>query len=149
MAAAESLRAIYGVGSNVQDMLKAMEDRMRGMEGMLQGRLKGVDDRVKDKTPNSAQPFPRIITLIVYIHLDPEEAGPQMSNDLDAGAAEGLNTAHGIDDKVRPLQRVHDTRQGVCNRAIDLDDERNTVPDTGSRVIDGQQVILNQLFIQS
>ena len=147
MAAAESLRAIYGVGSNVQDMLKAMEDRMRGMEGMLQGRLKGIDDRVKDKAANSAQPLLWIITLIVYIHLDAEEAGPQMSNDLDAGAAEGLTTAHGIDDKVQPLQRVHDTRQGVCNRAIDLDEERNTVPDTGSRVIDGQPVILNRSFM--
>ena len=51
MAAAESLKAIHGVGST----LKAMEDRMRGMEGMLQGRLKGVDDRVKDKATNSAQ----------------------------------------------------------------------------------------------
>ena len=56
-AAAESLKAIHGVGSNVQDILKAMEDRMRGMEGMLEGRLKGVDDRVKDKTTNSAQTF--------------------------------------------------------------------------------------------
>jgi hypothetical protein len=51
MAAAESLRAIHGVGTNVQDALKAMEDRMRAMEGMLQGvgdRLQGVDDRVRD-----------------------------------------------------------------------------------------------------
>ena len=53
MAAAESLKAIHELGST----LKAMEDRMRGMEGMLQGRLKGVDDRVKDKTTNSAQTF--------------------------------------------------------------------------------------------
>ena len=38
MAAAESLKATHGVGSNVQDMLQAMEDRiMRGMKGMLQG----------------------------------------------------------------------------------------------------------------
>ena len=58
MAAAESLKAIHGVGST----LKAMEDRMRGMEGMLQGRLKGVDDRVKDKATNSAQTFSWIIT---------------------------------------------------------------------------------------
>ena len=61
MAAAESLKAVHGVGSNVQDTLKAVEDRMRGMEGVLQGvgdRLQGVDDRVKDigdKVINSAQ----------------------------------------------------------------------------------------------
>jgi hypothetical protein len=51
MAAAESLKAIHGVGTNVQDTLKAMEDRMRGMEGILQGvgdRLQGVDDRGKN-----------------------------------------------------------------------------------------------------
>jgi hypothetical protein len=67
MAAAESLKAIHGVGSNVQDTLKAVEDRMRGMEGMLQGvgdRLQGVDDRVKgigNKTINSAKPVPLVI----------------------------------------------------------------------------------------
>ena len=73
-----------------------------------------------------------------------------MSNDLDAAAVEGPTTAHEIDDKVQPLQRVHDTREGVCTRAIDnVDDERITVPNTGSRVIDGQQAILNQSFMQS
>jgi hypothetical protein len=70
MAAAESLEAIHGVGSNVQDMLKAMEDRMKGMEGMLQGRLKGVDDRVdavKDKATNSAQTFHGSSQLSLFI----------------------------------------------------------------------------------
>jgi hypothetical protein len=66
MAAAESLKAIHGVGSNVQDTLKAVDDRIRGMEGMLHGvvgdRLRGVDDRV-----NSAQTVPLVTTaLIVY-----------------------------------------------------------------------------------
>ena len=150
MAAAESLKAIHGVGSSVQDTLKAMEDRMRGMEGMLEGRLKGVDDKVKDKTTSSAQTIPRIIiSLIVYILLDAEKAVSQMSNDLDAAAAEGLTTAHGIDDKVKPLERVHNAREGVRNRAIDVDNERNTVPDIGPRVIDGPQVILNQSFMPS
>ena len=140
-AAAESLKAIHGVGSNVQGILKAMEDRMRGMEGMLEGRLKGVDDRVKDKATNSAQTISWIITaLVVYMLLGAENAGPQTSNGVDAAAAEGLKTVHGIDDKV---QRIHSTREGVHNRPIDVDDERNTVPDTGSRIIDGAQVILN------
>jgi hypothetical protein len=70
MAAAESLKAIHGVGINVQDTLRAVEDRMRGMEGMLQGRSRGVDDRVKDiddKAINSAQTVPFVTTvLIVY-----------------------------------------------------------------------------------
>jgi hypothetical protein len=51
MAAAESLKAIHGVGTNVQDALKAIEDRIRGMEGILQGvddRLQGVDDKGKN-----------------------------------------------------------------------------------------------------
>ena len=53
MAAAESLKAIHGVGTNVQDTLKAMEDRMRNIEGILQGvdvgdRSQGVDDRGKN-----------------------------------------------------------------------------------------------------
>ena len=61
MAAAESLKAIHGVGTNVQDTLKAMEDRMRDMEGMLRGvgnKLQGVDDRgenIGDNAINSAQ----------------------------------------------------------------------------------------------
>jgi hypothetical protein len=61
MAAAESLKAIHGVGTNVQDTLKAMEDKMRGMEGMLQGvgdKLQGVDDRGEntgDRVINSTQ----------------------------------------------------------------------------------------------
>jgi hypothetical protein len=73
MAAVEALKAIHGVGTNVQDTLKAVEDRMRGMEGMLQGvgdRLQGVDDRVKDigdKAINSAQTVPLVTTaLIIY-----------------------------------------------------------------------------------
>ena len=60
MATAESLKAIHGFG-NLRDTLKAIEDRMRCMEGMLEGvaggRLPGVDDRVRDtgaKTINSA-----------------------------------------------------------------------------------------------
>ena len=66
-----------------------------------------------------------------------------MSNDLDVVAAEGLKTAHGINDKV---QRAPGTLEGVRNRA---DDERNTVQDIGSRVIDGAPVILNQPSIPS
>jgi hypothetical protein len=60
MAAAESLKAIHGVNSNV----KAMADSMRGM---LQGTSKGVDDRVKDETPKSAQTFPWIVTSFIYV----------------------------------------------------------------------------------
>ena len=55
MAAAESLKAIHGVGNQVGDkvdgVLKVVEERMRGVEGMLQGVgdiLHGVDGRVKD-----------------------------------------------------------------------------------------------------
>jgi hypothetical protein len=74
MAAAESLKATYGVGPNVQGMLKATEDRIiRDVEGMLQGgdnRRQGVDDRVKDigdKAVNSAPTVPLVVTaLIVY-----------------------------------------------------------------------------------
>ena len=50
-----------------------------------------------------------------------------MSNDLDVVAAEGLKTAHGINDKV---QRAPGTLEGVRNRA---DDERNTIPWTLSK----------------
>jgi hypothetical protein len=69
MAAAESLKATHGVGSNVQGMLEAMEDRiMRGMEGMLQGvgnRRKGVDEEIDDI--NSAKTVLLLVTtLIVY-----------------------------------------------------------------------------------
>jgi hypothetical protein len=56
MAAAESLKAIHGVGTNVQDALKAIEDRLRGMEGILQGvddRLQGVDDKGKNIGDNA------------------------------------------------------------------------------------------------
>jgi hypothetical protein len=64
MAAAESLKATHGVNSNVQGMLKAMENRlMIGMKGMLQG----VDDRVKDigDKANSAQSVPLAITVLI------------------------------------------------------------------------------------
>jgi hypothetical protein len=74
MAAAESLKATHGVGSNVQGMLKAMEDRIMSGIGMLQGvddRRQGVDDRVRDigdKAINSAQTALLAITvLIVYM----------------------------------------------------------------------------------
>ena len=33
------MKAIHGVCINVRDVLKAMDDRMKGMESMLQGRL--------------------------------------------------------------------------------------------------------------
>ena len=61
-----------------------------------------------------------------------------MPNDFDAVTAEGLRTAHGIDDEV---QRVHDTQASVRSRAIGVDDVQNTVQDTGARVIDGAHVI--------
>ena len=68
MAAAEALKAIHGVGTNVQNSLKAVEDRMRGMEGTYKSQ--GVDDRVKDigdKTISGAQTVSSVITtLIVY-----------------------------------------------------------------------------------
>jgi vacuolar-type H+-ATPase subunit E/Vma4 len=73
MAATEALKAIHGVGAKVSDTMKAMEDRMRGMEGMLQDvgdRLKGVDVTVRDisgKVINSAQAVSLVTTsLIVY-----------------------------------------------------------------------------------
>ena len=71
MAAAESLKAIHGVGINVQDTLKAIEDRMKGMEGMLQGvgdRFQGVNDRGKnngDRVINSAQSV--TVSLVITI----------------------------------------------------------------------------------
>ena len=64
MAAAESLKAIHGVGTNVQDTLKAMEDRMRGLEGILQGvgdRLQGVEDREKHRRKGHKQCANRFI----------------------------------------------------------------------------------------
>ncbi|KAF8471650.1 hypothetical protein DFH94DRAFT_684801 [Russula ochroleuca] len=123
MAATESLKAIHGIGSNVQDTLKAMEDRMRGMEGMLQPRLQGVDDRVKDKAVDST-----------------EKPGLPKSNDFNAVAPEGLKTTQGTDDKI---QCVHDPEEGEHrNRVIDVDDVRSTVH-TGSRVIAGARVIHN------
>jgi hypothetical protein len=76
MAAAESLKAIHGVGTNLQDTLKAMEDRMmRVMEGILEGvgnRSQDVDDKGKnmgDNAVNSEQTVTiSLVTtwLIVY-----------------------------------------------------------------------------------
>jgi len=61
MAAAESLKAIHGVGNRVmgvdskvygvQHTLKTVESRVKRVEGLLLGledMLQGVDDRVKD-----------------------------------------------------------------------------------------------------
>jgi hypothetical protein len=84
---------------------------------------------------------------LIYIRLDVEKAGLQMSNNLDTAAAEGLKATHGIDDEV---QRVHGTLDAVYNRTIDVDDVRNTtIRDIGSRIIDGAQVIPNQSFTPS
>jgi len=66
MAGAEALKAIHGVGTKVDDTLKAME-------GMFQGvgdRLQGVDDRVRDNTGsgkviNSARNVPFVITALI------------------------------------------------------------------------------------
>ena len=71
MAGAEALKAIHGVGTKVDDTLKAMEGRMGGMEGMLQGvgdRLQGVDDRVRDNSGNfinSARNVPFVIAALI------------------------------------------------------------------------------------
>jgi len=68
MAAAEALKAIHGVDTKVGDVLKTMEDRMGGMEGMLRDRLQGVGDKVRDindKTTNSAQTVPLVITALI------------------------------------------------------------------------------------
>ena len=67
-----------------------------------------------------------------------------MPKDLDVVALDGLKTTHGIDDEV---QRVHDTREAVSNREIDVDGVQNTVRDIGSRIINGAQVIHNPSFI--
>ena len=150
MAAAESLKAVHGVGSDVRDTLKAVEDRMRGMEGVLQGvgdKLQGVDDRMKnmsDKTINSTPTVPFVIRLPSLMWLGGEKTGAQMPKYLDVVALDGLKTTHGIDDEV---QHVHDTREAVRNREIDVDGVQNTVQDIGSRVINGAQVIHNQLFM--
>ena len=61
MASAEALKAIHSVGDKVgdkmQDALKAVHDKVGGVEGMLQGfkdmlegsdKVQGVDDRIKD-----------------------------------------------------------------------------------------------------
>jgi hypothetical protein len=68
-----------------------------------------------------------------------------MSSDFDAVATEGLKTAYayGIDDEAR---RIYDT-QGIYNRAMDVDEVRNSVQDVGARVIDGEQIIYNQRFM--
>ncbi|KAF8471652.1 hypothetical protein DFH94DRAFT_684803 [Russula ochroleuca] len=106
MAAAEALKAIHGVGSNVQDTLKAVEDRMRDMEGVLQGvgdKLQGVDDRVKnmsDKAINSG-----------------EKTGAETPNNFDAVAAEDLKNTHGIDDEVIG-SRVIDGAQVIPNQSF-------------------------------
>jgi hypothetical protein len=58
MATAESLKATYGVGPNVQGMLKATEERI--IREVLQGgdnRRQGVDDSVTVIAVNGAQPF--------------------------------------------------------------------------------------------
>jgi hypothetical protein len=64
MAATEALKAIHGFSTDIQDMLKAMEDRiMRAMRGTLHD----VDSSVKGvRLINSTQAVPlAIITLIV------------------------------------------------------------------------------------
>jgi hypothetical protein len=55
MAAAEALKAVHearnevgGKVDGVHDTLKVFDERMRGVEGMLQDILQGVDDRAKD-----------------------------------------------------------------------------------------------------
>ena len=69
-----------------------------------------------------------------------------MSSDLNAGAPEGPKTVHGIDDLIdEKVQRIHD-REGVRNRAVDVENVRNTVQDIESRAIAGARVILNQSY---
>ena len=70
MAAAESLKAIHGVGTNVQDTLKAIEDRMRGMEGVLKGvgdRLQDRGKNIGDRVINSAQAVTVLLVITVLI----------------------------------------------------------------------------------
>ncbi|KAH9984958.1 hypothetical protein BJV77DRAFT_1152999 [Russula vinacea] len=103
MAAAESLKAVHGVGSDVRDTLKAVEDRMRGMEGVLQG----VGDRYKVSIQNEEHER-QDDKQCANRSIGGEKTGVQMPKDLDVVALDGLKTTHGIDDEV---QRVHDTRE--------------------------------------
>lgn len=102
MAAAEALKAIHGVGNQVDDTvhgvqntLKVVEDRMRGVEGMLQGvgdMLQGVDNRVKDignKVTIGAQTVQLVIcNTHCFIWLGFEKSGGQTPSDVDAVAAD-------------------------------------------------------------
>jgi hypothetical protein len=84
--------------------------------------------------------------LSLFLLLGVEKTGLQISSDFDAVATEGLKTAHEIDDEAR---RIYDTQGGVYNRAMDVDEIRNSVQDIGARVIDGEQIIYNQRFTPS
>jgi len=64
-----------------------------------------------------------------------EKTGIQMPSDFDTVATGGINTAHGLDDKLRS---IYDTQGGVHHGAMDVDEARNAVQGSGGGVIDSE-----------
>jgi hypothetical protein len=84
-------------------------------------------------------------SLFSLFILGAEKTGPQLPSDSDAVATGGLTTALGYDN----VRRIYDTQGGVYNRAMDVDDVRTTVQDSGARFIDGEQIIQNRRITPS
>ena len=127
MAAAESLKGIHALQGIV-------EDRMKGVEGMLEGvgdMLQGFDERVVyvgQRGINGAQitfnwlPSPFRISL----WSDDENAANQTANDVGTAPLIGLATVPGADESIK-------------TKADD-----GIIEDLGARLMDGAHVILNR-----
>ena len=162
MAAAESLKAIHGVGDKVEDeahgihdAVKAVEDRVRDVEGMIQDvgdLLQGVDDKVKgigDMVIIGAQEvFYSSSLFSMFMPLGVEETGRQMANDPDAMAAESPKTTNEADNKIEIVNNKtrarSNTLQGVWDRARNIDNVEGPVMGIEASRVDGAQVIPNQ-----
>ncbi len=149
MAAAESLKGIH-----------VLQDRMRGVEGMLEGvgdMLQGFDERMKDigrQGINSAQITVQLVIFTIHnvfiLWSGAENAASQAANDVDAAPVIGPATVPGADESIKikvdhdKVYDVQDTVEGVRDGTKNVDDEQCIIEDLGARVIDSAHVVLNR-----
>ena len=154
MAAAEALKAIHGVGDEVQgihDAVKAVGDCVRDVKDMIQG----VDDRVKGIGNMVAIGAHRMLKLSslssIFIQLRVETTGRQMESgpdviDSDAESPKTTNGANNkIEHRVNNMVSDHDILKGAPCGVENADHLQGTIKETEAtgRSVKGAHIICN------
>ena len=165
MAAAESLKAIHGVGNRVmgvdskvygvQHTLKTVEGRVKRVEGLLLGledMLQGVDDRVKDIGEKVIDGAPTTsnqmsTTSSTLIRLGVEKIRRDVPSDFETMTvvADGQESANMIENKTAVAETKVQSVDGTLSDVSEGTVVQDTVmtPNIRESVIDGAHIIHN------